>query len=260
VAASLEPPMTLENQRRLVEHLRPTAQGLVIAEVRIGLGYTAVQLSSGPAGVAWTPASGARGCTHFQGAGTLAGQPAERVLEHLLDPAAHLPRALGLATANALLASLPLPPSVRGDVLAALDLGPTDRVAMVGYFGPLVTGIRAIGCRLDILELEPHPGETLTPEQGRSALAQCDVALITGTSLINGTCDDLLAALGRPRAAVLLGPSTPLCPAVFRDTPVTHLAGARVRVPEAVLRIVSEGGGTMLLKRHMDFETAPVSR
>jgi uncharacterized protein (DUF4213/DUF364 family) len=59
---------------------------------------------------------------------------------------------------------------------------------------------------------------------------------------------------------VLLGPSTPLCPAVFRDTPVTHLAGARVRVPEAVLRIVSEGGGTMLLKRHMDFETAPVSR
>ena len=131
---------------------------------------------------------------------------------------------------------------------------------MVGYFGPIVAGLKGTGCRLDIIALNARPGETLTPEQGREALACCDVAIITGTSLINGTCDGLLACLRWPRAAVLLGPSSPLCPDAFEDPPITHLAGARVRTIDAVLQVVSEGGGTMLLKKYMDFETALVTR
>ena len=130
---------------------------------------------------------------------------------------------------------------------------------MVGYFRPLVARLKATGCRLDIVELSPRPGEAfLTPEQGEAALTHCEVAILTGTSLINGTLDGLTASLGRPRAAVLLGPSSPLCPDVFQGTPITHLAGARVRDAEAVLQIVSEGGGTMLLKQHMDSQIARV--
>lgn len=251
--------MMLKIQNRLLDQLKPQAGNAVAADVRIGLGYTAVRLASGQAGVAWTPQSDAPCCTHFQRAGTLAGRPAVELLAFLADEKSGLARAVGLATANALLAALPQPPFSKDEVIASLGITPDERVAMVGYFGPIVAQLRKIGCNLDVIELNPHHGsETITPEQGREALAACSVAILTGTSLINGTCDQLLDGLGSPRAAVLLGPSSPLCPEAFKGSGITHVAGSRVRDPEAVLRIVSEGGGTMLMKKHLDFETVTV--
>ncbi len=41
-------------------------------------------------------------------------------------------------------------------------------------------------------------------------------------------------------------------------TKITYVAGSRVRDVDAVLRVVSEGGGTMLMKKHVDFETVRV--
>jgi uncharacterized protein len=250
--------MTLNIQKRLVEILELQAEGAVVSDVRIGLGYTAVQLQSGHAGVAWTAKSDAACCTHFKEAGSLAGRPAQEILTMLGNENGALARTVGLAAANALLASLPSPPTSRDEVISTLSITPEDRVVMVGYFAPIIAQIRKSGCRLDIVELNSHHGDTLTPEQGREAMAQCTVAIVTGTSLINGTCDDVLAGLGQPRAVVLLGPSSPLCPAAFKGTPVTHVAGARVHDAEGVLRVVSEGGGTMLLKQYLDFETVHV--
>lgn len=247
--------MTLNIQNRLLKRLKPEAGGSVVVDVRIGLGYTAVRLASGQAGVAWTPKSDSSSCTHFHDAGTLAGRPVGELLEFLVDENSDLARAVGLATANALLAALPHPPASKEEVIASLNITPGERVAMAGYFGPVVSRLREIGCRLDIVELASHHADTLPPEQGHEALASCDVAILTGTSLINGTCDDLLAGLGSPRAAVLLGPSSPLCPEVFNGTGITHVAGSRVRDSEAVLRVISEGGGTMLMKKYLDFET-----
>lgn len=105
-------------------------------------------------------------------------------------------------------------------------------------------------------EIDTQPGTlTRSPQQGRAALAACTIAIITGTTLINGTFDEVCAGLKEPRAAVLLGPSSPLCADVFSGTGITHMAGSRVVDAGAILRIVSEGGGTMLMKRHLAFET-----
>lgn len=251
--------MTLTIQKRLWEYLTPHAGGAVVIDVRIGLGYTAVKLQSGHAGVAWTPRSDASSCTHFRGAGSLSGQSVENLLSFLVDEKSDLARAIGLATANALLATLPHSAMVRDEVISTLHITSSDRVAMVGYFGPVVAELKKTGCRFDIVELNPRPGETIAPDQGREALAACDVAILTGTSLINGTFDGLLSSLGQPRAAVILGPSSPLCSEIFVGTQITHVAGARVREADAVLQIVSEGGGTMIMKKHMDFETVLVS-
>jgi uncharacterized protein (DUF4213/DUF364 family) len=46
----------------------------------------------------------------------------------------------------------------------------------------------------------------------------------------------------------VLGPSTPLLPAVFADYGVTHLSGMRVIDAASILRTVSEAGGTRLFK------------
>jgi uncharacterized protein len=246
--------MTLQMQNRLRDYVTPLAATARVTDVRIGLGYTAVRLASGQAGVAWTPGAASASCTHFPAAGTLAGRPATELLDYLVDDSS-LARAVGLATANALLAALPQPPASRDEVISTLQLTPADRVVMLGYFAPVITRIRQRGCHLDIVELHTEYADTLNQEQGLAALAQCSVAIITATTLVNGTADEVLADLGQTRAAVLLGPSTPLCPAVFAGTRITHLAGSRVRDPEAVLRVVSEGGGTKLMRPSLDFET-----
>lgn len=237
-----------------IDCLRPVSKGLSVADVRIGVGFTSVRLDNGSIGLAWTAESVSESCTRENRAGTLAGSTSLDLLE-MLESSNPLSRSVGLATANALVASLPRPRSTTGDVLDIVRIKAADRVAMVGYFGPLIPAIRMTGCTLDILELKTSTPGTLSPEDGKPLLAACTVAIITGTTIVTGTLDELLAGLVEPRAVVILGPSSIMCPPVFDGTPVTHIAGAWVKDAAAVERIVSEGGGTMILKKHMDFET-----
>jgi len=242
-------------QQKIINLLTPVAQDMQVVDVRIGLGYTSVRLENGHAGLAWTAKSQPGSCSHEAKAGTLAGRPAGELLALLSGFGQSLSKTIGLATANALASSMQRPQSVSTEILQLIDVQPQEHVAMVGFFGPVVPRLKKIGCRLDILELDPEKAGTLTPEQGREPLAACDVAIITGTSLITGTLDGLLAGLGDPRAVVLLGPSTFMRPEVFAGTKVTHLAGSWVRDAEMVEKIVSEGGGTRILKHHLDFTT-----
>lgn len=247
-------------QRRLVEFLLPRAENRTVTDVRIGLKYTAVKLDSGHAGVAWTPHSPPSGCAQVLTPGQLAGSSARERLRTLAAGDGPFDRAVGLATANALLAGLAPQPAIDQEVIASLGLTADDHVAMVGFFGPVIPRIRQSGCRLEVIEINPHIDEgTLSPEEGARPLAACTVAIISGTTLITATFDEVTAALGHPRAAVLLGPTTPLCPEVFHDTKITHVAGSRVLDADAVLRIVSEGGGTKLLKPHVEFRTLRTS-
>jgi uncharacterized protein (DUF4213/DUF364 family) len=233
--------------------LAPEAKRTTIADVRIGLRYTSVRLENGRCGVSWTSQEGAECCSANPGAAPLTGRNALELLDMLSDPAP-MRRTLGLATANALSADMALDRRSPGDVLDAVDIDASDHVAMVGLFGPLLQPLRASGCRLDILELNGKPG-TLAPLDGRAALKDCSVAIVTSTSIVTGTIDEVLSCLGGPRAVVMLGPSTFMAPEVYADSPVTHLAGARVVDPAGVEMMISEGAGTRALKRHMRFET-----
>jgi uncharacterized protein (DUF4213/DUF364 family) len=247
-------------QQRIIDYVKPISEGLVVADVRIGLGYTSVRLDNGNIGIAWTARSNSGSCTHEAKAGTLAGKPAQELLEMLANSQNPLSRTMGLATANALASGLPRPETTAVDVLELVNIQASDRVVMVGFFGPLVPGIRRTGCRFDILELKNDKPGTMSPEEGRPSLAECSVAIITATSIVTGTIDGLLSGLGNPRAAIILGPSTFMRPEVFAGTPITHLAGARIRNAGAVEKIISEAGGTMILKQHMDFETICLKR
>jgi uncharacterized protein (DUF4213/DUF364 family) len=240
---------------RIAAILKPVAEGINIADVRIGLGYTSVRLDNGSAGLAWTALNDSGSCTHEMRAGKLAGSPACELLEMITGDLKPLSRTIGLAAANALVAGLPHAEAAEKDAMDLVNVQSSDRVAMVGFFGPVVPKLRQTGCKLDILELNENRPGTISPEAGKEALEACSVAIITATSIVTGTFDDLIAGLGKPRAVIVLGPSTIMYPPVFSGTPVTHLAGAWVRDAAAVEKIVSEGGGTMILKQYMDFKT-----
>lgn len=217
-----------------------------VGDVRIGLGYTAVRIGSGGVGLAYTFRNDAgAGCTVFKGMRPLVGKSAAELLG-FFDSRNPIASALALATANALLNSARQDFS-EGDMLGHLRMGAHDKVAMVGYFAPLIQPIRQRAGALEIYELDQNRANGLMPAgEIFKRIADCQILIITATSIINNSIDSLLEASAGCRDVVLLGASTPLASDVFADTPVTLLSGVLVTRPEEVLSIVSEGGGMMV--------------
>ena len=228
--------------------LQSAAKDRTIADVRIGLGYTAVMLDNGQTGLGFTfHRDMPERCSLFTGVLPLQGRPASEVLDFIIS-SEKIETAVGMATANAL-ANTPSERHRDGDILDFLEIRPTDRVGMVGMFGPLIGPIRKTAAELVIFEKENHPAETLQPESEITArLPDCEVGVITATSIINRTMDHFLHAASNCREVVILGASTPLMAEAFKNTPVTCLSGVIVSDPAAVLRIVSSAGGMRYFK------------
>jgi len=238
---------------RLFEKIEPAAKTLQIADLRIGLSYVGIKLDNGSAGLAAVlPESSARGCTVLKEAGTYVRSPAAETLKYLVDAKDALRRAIGVATANALVL-LEKGKTEDREATTYLNLQPGEKVAMVGLFAPLVERIRSTGATLTVVEKNPERLEVLSAEEKQKALKNCDVAIITATTLLNNTFEETIGLLGRPRSVVLMGPSTPLVPEIFKDTPVTHLGGSIVADAAKALQIISEGGGTPALRPYLRF-------
>jgi uncharacterized protein (DUF4213/DUF364 family) len=228
-----------------------------VADIRLGLGYSCVELSDGKIGLAWTPDKRQSGsCTHLRNAGNLVGAPAIELLKWL-ESEILLERAVGLAVFNALNSTVERDKNFK-EAISQLKIKGDEHVVMVGYFAPLVPAIKKTGCKFEVVELDQNKPEVLTPEKGFAALEKCDIAIITATSIINNTVDGLLESLKRNREAVILGPSTPMSPEAFADTRVTQLSGSYVKDPQAVKSIISQGGGTMIMKKYLQFANVKV--
>jgi len=238
---------------RLYEQLEPAAKNRRIADLRLGLSYVGVKLDNGEAGLAAVlPDITSRGCTVLPDAGRYAGSPAADLLQYLRDEKNVLYRAIGLATANALIEGSAASTEDR-EATTYFNLHAGEKVAMVGLFSPLVERIRATGASLTVIEKNPERIELLSPENKQQALQDCDVAIITATTLLNNTFEETVGLLGKPRVVALMGPSTPLVPDIFQNTPVTHLGGAVVADSSRVMQIISEGGGTPALRPYLRF-------
>lgn len=243
----------------IIEDLLRSVEGALlqrrVEDIRVGLGYTAVRLDDGSCGLAATMRDEISACcTLLERAGALSDQRADSLAELALSPDS-LEATLGVATINAILGSRALEgESTESDIVRDLAITERDSVGMIGYFGPLIGPIRKSCRELYIFErrlpaFEAAVGGNLLGDALRIypdwaaelLLPKCDAVLISGTTVINKTLDHLLA-LCRGRVA-LVGPTVPLSE-IFARYGVSFLFGSRVRDPERVLRIVSEGGGT----------------
>ena len=246
-----EPPGGGSVAARIVSGLTGSAREARVSDVRVGLGYTAVRLADGRTGLAYTFRDQATGgCSVFNGIRPLSGRPAADLLALLESPDA-IEAGVGLACANAL-TNRDEAGRLDGDILDHLDLRPEDRVGMVGHFGPLVETIRKRARSLTVFERVDQPSGLLRPHaEAETVLPHCEVALVTATSIINHTIDQLLIAARNCREVVLLGASTPLLPQAFSTERVTMLSGVVVKDPGEVLRVVSEGGGMRQFGPHV---------
>lgn len=216
---------------------------LTASDIRIGLGYCAVLLEDGRCGLAYTlHEKDYESCCVVPDAGRLSGRGVSELMGWIKSPDP-IACAVGLATINAL---IDLPDgAVESDILDLLPVRNTDKVGMVGYFGPLVGPLKASVREMYIFERKADPGYGILPESAaRELLPVCQVVIITATSLLNRTMDGLLDLVGDAREIAILGPSTPFVPEVFGQHGVTMLSGLQVQDSGKILQIVSEGGGT----------------
>lgn len=211
--------------------------------VVIGLNWTLVEGPEG-VGLAQTPRREAHGCQPTPAPGELAGRPL-RDLAAGLTGADPVLRALGAAAVNAAHNRR----DVAGEAANGLDLFAASAAAAeapvsVGAFPGLMERVP----RLRVIERAPGPGR-LPDHTAASVLPGADVVLLTASTLANGTLPDLLACLRPGAEVVMVGPGTPLTPALF-DHGVTVLAGLVVEDADGLARTVQEGGGARHLKRH----------
>jgi uncharacterized protein (DUF4213/DUF364 family) len=245
----------------LYEFIFPEAKNHRVIDLRIGLGYIGVRLDNYSTGIAAVLFDALpHGCMVVSAAGNVAGSPATDLLQYLIGGNNPLEIAMGLATANALIEQPPKDAVDDREATTYLNLQKGVKVAMIGLFAPLVSRIRATGAELTIIEKNSARFETLGDAEKNDALKSCDVAIITATTLINNTFEETINLLGAPRAVAIMGPSTPLMPAIFLDTPVTHLGGVTVADSFRVMQIISEGGGTPALRPYLRFVNLILNR
>ncbi len=111
------------------------------------------------------------------------------------------------------------------------------KLGIVGHL-KMPKEVRAAAAEYHILELNPNPGD-YPASACEWILPECDIAIITGSSLINKTLPRLLD-LCRNAYTILAGPSVPLCPALL-DLGIDRLAGLVITDTEGMKKRQASG-------------------
>jgi len=234
--------------------------GITIEKVVRGSGYTCVKLSSGHVGVCFSfsnevsPSSDIMSGNVSKMAGRNAMELANLARSWNLGESA-----MGIATINAL-SAIALPKikelSVTvGNILDDIAFEKEDTVVFVGRISPLIKRVGRKVKRIYVLEKDPARRKIgmLPGEAAQEILPKAHVAIITGTSIANGTIDRLLELCCGSREIAVVGASASVLPMPLFENGVTIIGGMRVLNPDRLLHIVAEGGGTEQLKEAAQF-------
>lgn len=226
----------------LAQFSAPAAEA-IIERLTIGLGYTAVRLKGGRLGLSYTYVNDLESCMVFKYPGEIEGKVALPLLE-LIRSEALVDRSVAIAVLNALNAEQAAAcADDELEYLAAFAPGPGDRIAMAGYFGPVVEKIRGMGAELEIYDI----GRGLGTEEAFYRFLESGRAkgfILTATSLINGTTESILSHLHPDTPAVLLGPTTPMAPVLFAHLPLDYIGGVAPVETECIEAAIRNGRGT----------------
>ena len=241
--------------------LGPDLAEITVERAVIGLFFTGVKLSNGVAGACATPIKTipeAVCCPSSAMAmpfpGKVRGRRASELAREALSDQG-IRRAVGIATLNALadccwqrrpLPDLELRTGV--DAFDETEIRSGDRVVVVGAFVPFLKELKRRGQPYLVLEQDPATLKAdelpffRPAEQAGEVVPHADVLLITGSTLLNATLEDLLA-LARPGARVtIVGPTVGMLPDAFLARGADVLGCVRITEPDAFLDVLAEGG------------------
>jgi len=235
--------------QKLYDRFCDQAQQIDIEILSVGLGYTAATTSDGGIGIAYTYFQEKKSCMVLNQAFDFEGHRAIQMLEKIKSDNS-VERSMALAVVNALnyKDALKLPEDKYNVILSEMfGIGKGTKVAMVGFFGPLVKLFEEKKVKLEVLDESRKLGRAEEFYQKLSTWAE--VLLLTSTSILNNTTEKILAHAGDQLKTVMLGPSTPMVGQVFDHLPVHMLAGTVPLDKDGILKAVRHGAGTPILHK-----------
>jgi uncharacterized protein (DUF4213/DUF364 family) len=208
-----------------------------------------VSTANGGLGHAFTSFESEKGCSVVTHERDYENGPAINLLR-LITASNPIHRSMALALINALnhRRALTLPEDRSNENLFdLLGIGRGTRVAMAGYFGPLITRLEKRAAVVELFDIGRRVGDPrlFLEKLGRWA----EVLIMTSTAILNDTADSLLAAVGPDVRVVMMGPSTPLVADAFTGLPVDVLAGTVPVDSDGIFKAVRHGKGTPALQR-----------
>jgi uncharacterized protein (DUF4213/DUF364 family) len=236
---------------------------LTVERAVVGLFFTGVKLSNGVAGACATPIKTIpeavccpSSAMSMPFPGKLRNRPAFDLAQEALGENG-IRRAVGIAALNALADTCwrrrPHPDTelqLGIDAFDATEIYPGDRVVVVGAFVPFLRELKRR--RQSYLVLEQDPATLKADElpffrpaeQAAAVVPQADVLLITGTTLINDTLEELLTLASPAASVTMVGPTVTMLPDAFLHRGADVLGTVRIDAPEEFLDILAEGGSS----------------
>jgi uncharacterized protein (DUF4213/DUF364 family) len=235
--------------QKLYDLFKNRAREVNIDILCLGLGYTAVTLSDGGIGLSYTHFEDKKSCMLLNKHIDYEGQPAVKLLEKIKSDHP-VERSMALALVNALNypETLGFPEDRKNSIMFdQFKIGEGTRIAMVGFIGPLVELLKQKNALVEVLDRSRSMGQK---EEFYAKLGSwADVLILTSTSILNNTTEEVLQNVSQRVKTVMLGPSTPMVVAAFQHLPVHMLAGTVPIDKENVLKAIRHGMGTPVLQK-----------
>ena len=240
----------MEFNTRLYDLFLDQSRNVRVDILNLGLGYTAVTTSDGGIGLSYTYFGDKKSCMVLNKHIDYEGKSADRLLEKIKSDNT-VERSMALALINALNYNnaLNLPEDNDNKIMfEKFKIGKDRKLAMVGFFGPLVRHFEEMGVSLEILDISRGLGQKEDFYDKLKNWAR--VLMLTSTSLLNNSAEEILANVGQNVKAIMLGPSTPMVADAFEHLPVHMLAGTVPVDKERTLKAIRHGMGTPVLHKH----------
>lgn len=253
--------LLMETVAHLRSMLGSEMDQLTIERAVIGIFFSGIKLSNGEGGICFTPVkeipeavccpSSARAMPN---SGKLVGQPVASYIQRM-QQGGPLQKALGIAVLNALSATCwRLHPPTSYRLIKSIDpvenrtIADDAEVVVIGALVPYFRMLKRREKPFTILEKDPR---TLKPDEmkffqpqenaGR-CIAAADLLIITGTTLINNTLEEILGQMKSGAEAVLVGPTASMLPDAFFRRSITAIGGIMVTDANRLLDTLAEAG------------------
>jgi uncharacterized protein (DUF4213/DUF364 family) len=233
----------------LHDHFYEKAQKVKVECLSVGLRYTAVVTDDGGMGIAYTDVGNGHCRSLNKDYRDYEGKSASELLAQIKSPVP-LYRSMGLALVNALNynEACGLPEDSTDRVwMDDFGIGRESRVAMVGFFRPLMKLFKDRGALVEVIDDSHGVGDR--SDFYRKLDGWAEVLLLTSTSILNNSTEEVLGRLGPGVKVIMIGPSTPMVGRAFSHLPVRILAGTVPVDKEGVLKAVRHGAGTPVIHR-----------
>ncbi len=142
---------------------------------------------------------------------------------------------LGLAAINAIsrciYKKVDFSPQDATDSMGILDIANTDHVGMVGYFPSLVRRLKSNGIKLTVIEKKPQfqkQRENFVVTADPEKLEGCNKVIITASTLLNNSIDEVLDYSSRAEKKVVIGPTAGFFPDPLFSRGVSAIGGSEI--------------------------------